>query len=260
MSGPTDRARRRVLVPHAPVLIAGFREVLWLHSDGEIEALAPADARSRVERETPMLCHGPATARRLDVPGFPALDLLELFAFVHPARFCVPTPRGLAEGLGLPAPNSSPEACVTLATVARALLEKLAEEVDPEARAIAEVMDRAGWLWGPAVLAALPAVEPDLLRKAAGLRVWIGLGEWSEPAPALPPGNQPVGPEEARSRLAELLGAAAERRPQQSDYAAAITPAFAPREHPEQPRAVLAEAGTGVGKTLGYIAAASLWA
>ncbi len=249
-----------MLVPHAPVLVAGFREVLWLHPDGEIEALAPAAARGRVERETPMLCHGPATAKRLDMPGFPALDLLELFAFVHPARFCVPTPRGLAEALGLPPPRSSPEACVTLATVARALLEKLAEEVDPEVRAIAEVMDRGGWLWGPAVLAALPSAEASELRKAAGLRVWIGLDEWSEPPPAPPPGNQPVGPEEARSRLAELLGAAAERRPQQSDYAAAITPAFAPREHPEQPRAVLAEAGTGVGKTLGYIAAASLWA
>jgi len=194
MTLPPDRVPRRVLVPHAPVLVAGFREVLWLHPDGEIEALAPADARSRVERETPMLCHGPATARRLDMPGFPALDLLELFAFVHPARFCVPTPRGLAEALGLPAPASSPEACVTLATVARALLEKLAEEVDPEVRAIAEVMDRGGWLWGPAVLAALPAAEPSELRKAAGLRVWIGLDEWSEPAPAPPPGNQPVGP------------------------------------------------------------------
>src|ERR1700732_2045639 len=260
MSRPTDRVPRRVLVPHAPVLVAGFREVLWLHADGEIEALAPADARGRVERETPMLCHGPATARRLDMPGFPALDLLELFAFVHPARFCVPTPRGLAEALGLPPPARSPEACVTLATVARALLEKLAEEVDPEVRAIAEVMDRGGWLWGPAVLAALPAAEAGELRKAAGLGVWIGLDEWSEPAPAAPPGNEPVGPEEARSRLAELLGAAAERRPEQSDYAAAVTHAFAPRDQPDQPRAVLAEAGTGVGKTLGYIAAASLWA
>src|SRR5437763_1663274 len=260
MTVPPDREPRRVLVPHAPVLVAGFREVLWLHPDGEIEALAPADARDRVARETPMLCHGPATARRLDAPWFPALDLLELFAFAHPARFCVPTPRGLAGALGLPTPRSSPEACVTLATVARALLEKLAEEVDPEVRAIAEVMDRGGWLWGPAVLAALPAAEPGELRKAAGLRVWIGLEEWSEPAPAPPPGNQPVGPEEARSRLVELLGAAAERRPEQSDYAAAVTPAFAPRDQPDQPRAVLAEAGTGVGKTLGYIAAASLWA
>src|SRR5215469_4485245 len=86
----------RVLVPRAPALVAGFREVLWLSPEGEIEALAPAEARSRVEREAPMLCHARATARRLETQEFPALDLLELFAFVHPARFCVPTPRGLA--------------------------------------------------------------------------------------------------------------------------------------------------------------------
>src|SRR5215471_8202290 len=260
MSRPADRASRRVLVPHAPVLVAGFREVLWLDPDGEIEALAPADARSRVERETPMLCHGPATARRLDAPGFPALDLLELFAFVHPARFCVPTPRGLAEALALPPPRSVPEACVTLATVARALLEALVAEDDPQIRAIAEAMDRAGWLWGPAVLSALPPAQAADVRKAVGLRVWMRLEEWSEPGPTPPPGNEPVRPEEARSRLAQLLGAAAEPRPQQGEYAAAVTAAFAPRDQPDQPQAVLAEAGTGVGKTLGYIAAASLWA
>jgi ATP-dependent DNA helicase DinG len=255
-----DRAPRRVLVPHAPVLVAGFREVLWLDPDGEIEALSPAEARNRVERETPMLCHGPATARRLDTPGFPALDLLELFAFTDPARFCVPTPRGLAEALGLPPPRSPAESCVLLITAARSLLEKLAEVFDPELRATAEAMDRGGWLWGPAVLAALPPSEPSAVRRAAGLRVWIGLDEWSEPAPGPAPGNEPVMPEEARSRLAELLGAAAEPRPQQGDYAAAVTAAFAPREEPDRPHSVLAEAGTGVGKTLGYIAAASLWA
>src|SRR5271155_6098894 len=123
MSRPPDRVPRRVLVPQAPVLVAGFREVLWLSPDGEIEALPPAEARSRVERETPMLCHARATARRLDMPVFPALDLLELFAFVRPARFCVPTPRGLAEALGIPQPQRPTEACVTLATAARALIE-----------------------------------------------------------------------------------------------------------------------------------------
>jgi ATP-dependent DNA helicase DinG len=254
------RSTRRVLVPRAPVLVAGFREVLWLNPDGEIEALAPAEARTRVESETPMVCHGPATSRRLDTPAFPALDLLELFAFVHPARFCVPTPRGLAAALGLQLPRTPAESCVALATAARALLEGLGDQVDPEVRALAEIMDRGGWLWGPAVLAALPRSDPDALRSAAGLRVWIKLPEWSEPAPGPAAGNEAVQPEEARSRLAQLLGAAAEPRPQQADYAAAVTAAFAPRAQPDRPQAVLAEAGTGVGKTLGYIAAASLWA
>ena len=92
------------------------------------------------------------------------------------------------------------------------------------------------------------------------MRVWQNLPEWQERAPPPPPGNDPVSPDEARQRLASLLGADAETRPQQADYAAAVAAAFAPRERPDAPRAVLAEAGTGVGKTLGYIAPASLWA
>jgi ATP-dependent DNA helicase DinG len=36
--------------------------------------------------------------------------------------------------------------------------------------------------------------------------------------------------------------------------------AFQPREREGEPRMMLAEAGTGVGKTLGYLAPASLWA
>jgi ATP-dependent DNA helicase DinG len=249
-----------ILVPRAPVLVAGFREVMWLSADGEIEALSPADAVRRVQADPPMLCHAVATARRLDSPDFAALDLLELFAFVYPARFCVPTPRGLAAALGLPPPHRPSDACVTLATAARALLEALGQETDAEIRAIAAAMDRGGWLWAPAALAALPCAAPEAYRQAAGLRVWTKVAEWVETAPRPAPGNAPVTPAEARARLAGLLGTLAEPRPQQFDYAAAVAGAFAPREAPGRPHAVLAEAGTGVGKTLGYIAAASLWA
>src|SRR6266446_1076001 len=226
--GSSEFARSRVLVPQAPVLVAGFREVLWLSPDGEVEALAPAEARSRVERETPMLCHARATARRLDMPIFPALDLLELFAFVRPARFCVPTPRGLAEALGLRLPGRPAEACVTLATAARALLQELGGDTDPETRAVAEAMDRGGWEWAPAVIAALPPGDANAVRRAVGLRVWLRLAEWTESPPGPAPGNETVRPEEARTRLAELLGAAAEPRPEQADYAAAVAVAFAP--------------------------------
>src|SRR5207253_2914441 len=83
---------------------------------------------------------------------------------------------------------------------------------------------------------------------------------WQERPPPPPPGNAPVSVADARGRLAALLGEGAEARPQQADYAAAVAAAFAPRDRPDAPHAVLAEAGTGVGKTLGYIAPASLWA
>src|SRR5712692_207115 len=250
----------RVLVPRAPALVAGFREVVWLSPEGEIEALSPAEARARLEGETAMVCHARAVARRLDIPGFAALDLLELFAFVRPAQFCVPTPRGIAAALGLAPPGNMAEACVALTTAARALLQQLQAESDPDLRVIAEAADHAGWAWGPAVLAALPPGEPGALRRAAGLRVWQSLAEWQERPPPPPPGNAPVSATDARGRLAALLGDGAEARPQQADYAAAVAAAFAPRDRPETPQAVLAEAGTGVGKTLGYIAPASLWA
>ncbi|HTZ35540.1 MAG TPA: ATP-dependent DNA helicase [Stellaceae bacterium] len=252
-----ESAGARVLVPRAAALLAGFRDVLWLSPDGEIAALSPGEARERLETETAIVCHARATARRLDMAGFAALDLLELFAFVRPARFCVPTPRGLAAALGLAAPATAAAACAGLVAAARALLQELGQEGDPNARAIAESAERAGWPWGAAVLAALPPAAP---RRAVGLRVWQALDEWQERAPPPPPGNDPVGAEEARRRLAALLGDAAEARPQQADYAAAVAAAFQPREHPDRPHAVLVEAGTGVGKTLGYIAPASLWA
>src|SRR5665213_2521414 len=103
---PDTAETLRVLVPRAAAIVAGFREVVWLTPDGEVEALSPDEARHRLEHETVMVCHARATARRLDIGGFAALDLLELFAFVRPARFCVPTPGGLAAVLGLAAPES----------------------------------------------------------------------------------------------------------------------------------------------------------
>jgi ATP-dependent DNA helicase DinG len=244
-------------------VVAGFREIIWLSPDGEIEALSRAEARARLGQDsghTPIVCHARAVARRLDLAGFAALDVLELFAFARPARFCVPTPRGIAAALGLPQPRTMADACLALIDAAGVLLRELQSDGDVESRALAEIAEGAGWGWGAAVLAALPPAELGAVRRAAGLRVWQNLAEWQERAPPPPPGNDPITPDEARGRLASLLGDSAEARPQQADYAAAVAAAFAPRDHPDMPRAVLAEAGTGVGKTLGYIAPASLWA
>ncbi|MDE2466125.1 MAG: ATP-dependent DNA helicase, partial [Alphaproteobacteria bacterium] len=96
--------------------------------------------------------------------------------------------------------------------------------------------------------------------EVAGFDVWRRLGKWEdEPLPDKP-GSAPVDPSEARARLAALIGDKGEGRPEQSDYAAAAAYAFGPRERAGVPRLALIEAGTGTGKTLGYLAPASLWA
>ncbi|HEY1503780.1 MAG TPA: ATP-dependent DNA helicase [Stellaceae bacterium] len=246
-----------IRLPDAPALVAGFARAAWLTADGEVEIVTLAEAARRAKVTPPFLCHARATARRLSTGSFAALDLLELFAFVYPAKFCLPTPRGLAAALGLPAPKGLEAEALALIDAARALLARLGAAGDNEARAIAAAMVKGGWGWGHAVLAALP--EADSGRTGNGLAQWRKLTDWQDHAPEPPPGNFPVEESEARARLAALLGAHAEPRPQQSDYAAAVSAAFRPRDLAEAPRLVLAEAGTGVGKTLGYVAPASVW-
>src|SRR5690606_1782719 len=66
-------------------------------------------------------------------------------------------------------------------------------------------------------------------------------------------------PANVAARLDRLTGDGAERRPGQQDYARAATAIFAPRERRDTPQMLVAEAGTGIGKTLGYLAPAKQW-
>ena len=254
---------RPVRLPKAASLVAGMTQAAWLSAEGEIELLPLAEAAQRARSAPPLVCHARATARRLGVAPFASFDVLELFAFARPARFCVPTPRGIAVALdlGVPEGGDLAGAAASLRDGARALLGELQMlPGDGEVRAIAEAMAKGGWPWAEAVLAALAPVSSGDAPAPAGLAVWNRLGEWAEHAPESPPGNFPVSEDEARQRLAELVGDRAEPRPQQADYAGACAYAFAPRDSADAPRVLLAEAGTGVGKTLGYIAPASVWA
>ena len=247
-----------------PILIPHPGKAIWLTEDGEIETLSLAEAARRIRDHHVLYCHKIAVAARLRIPpdSFAGYDILELFAFVRPARFCVPTPRGLAEALDLAPPNDAEDEAMLLGRAASMLLNELRLRGPSALRRIdqqglAFEMARAGWSWGPATVAALDAAH---YAGRGAMDIWERLGEWSEHAPEGPPGDMPVGSDEARQRLAALLSGGAEARPSQADYASASSMAFAPRRQIDLPNLVLAEAGTGTGKTLGYIAPASLWA
>src|SRR3954471_903501 len=258
-------AAPRLLLPDAPALVAAHGRATLLTPDGELLELPAADlARKLEEFPPPLLVHGPATARRLDLPRFDAaFDLLELFAFCRPAQLAAPTPRGLAMALGFDPPADDAATAALLPEMATALLRHLAlgrgTPLNRDAAILAAQMEKAAeWPWAPAVLAALgeEGAKPGL----DAHRVWRRLPEWEDPGPAQPPASFDVSPAEARTRLGQILGDGAEQRPSQADYASAAAGAFAPRDDQGQPHVVLAEAGTGTGKTLGYIAPASLWA
>jgi ATP-dependent DNA helicase DinG len=240
-------------------------------ADEEGARSVPRSAAAEVFTSGPVIvAHASLTARRLNLSPPPRstdiLDALELYAFVRPARFCAPSAAGLALALGFPEPVGAEAQALALRQACHALLDELAVEPVPsreEALQVAETLARSGWSWATRVIAALRS-QPVRERKhrGSGLDAWSRLKEWEDHAPSGEPGSQPVEAEEAQARLAELLARAGldEARPSQAEFAGEAAHAFRPRDKEAAPRVLLAEAGTGVGKTLGYLAPASLYA
>ncbi|MBV8593888.1 MAG: ATP-dependent DNA helicase [Caulobacteraceae bacterium] len=227
------------------------------------------EAGDLIQGSPVLLAHASLTARRLGLPPPPRsgriFDILELFAFARPGAFCAPSPTGLALAIGFPDPIGAAAQASALRACAGALLGELAALPSPareEALAQAEVMGRAGWAWSLAVVGALRSRPIGRPWRGDGLDVWNHLPEWEEDAPPGEPGSRPIDPDDARRRLAELLRRSGlrEPRPAQAEFAAEAAHAFQPRDRDGEPMMMLAEAGTGVGKTLAYLAPASLWA
>ncbi len=239
-----------------PALVASHAGNWVALASGETVSVGRGEAIARAA-DTPMiLLNAPLTAARLGYGDLSGLDLLELFAFVHPARFAVPTAAGMARALGLEPLDSDAMAAAFLREAADALLARLDGDW-PEREGAwdsAQALARAKWPWAQPVL--------ERLKKPERPERWLfsRLPEWEETAPRPAPRPVAIGGDEVQQRLAGLTGHGAEQRPGQRAYADAAAGAFAPRREAGRPNLVLAEAGTGIGKTLGYLAPASLWA
>ena len=153
-------SEREIRIPALPSLVLAPRFAVWLGIDGELLQISHAEAAERLRAGPCLVVHARAISRRLRLDGIAAVDILELFAFVRPARFCLPTPRGLAEALMLAPPRDHEDEALVLPSAAVSLLEELADnDRDLSARPIAETMRNCGWAWGDAVLQALGAED-----------------------------------------------------------------------------------------------------
>src|SRR5687767_7792063 len=137
---------------------------IWLAApEGDVRGLGRGEAISRAAETPLIMLNAPLIGQRLGYPDLSGLDLLELFAFVHPARFAVPTPKGLADALGLPPPSGDDEAASFLRDAAATLLATLSGQW-PEregAWASAQALHRLRWPWGSAVAERLRRPERD---------------------------------------------------------------------------------------------------
>ena len=238
-----------------PALHASHSGV-WIAYEEEVRAIGRGEA-IRIAADTPViLLNSALIGQRLGYADLSGLDLLELFAFLRPARFMVPTPKGLAAATGLDVPADDAAIAPFLRDAALRLLA-IPEGEWPEregAWTAAQTLFRLRWPWAPLLA--------DRIARPRGAERWLfsRLPEWDEAAPRPMPRVVTLDGGEVDERLTRLTGATREPRPGQRAYAEAAAGAFAPRITRDSPNLVLAEAGTGIGKTLGYLAPASLWA
>lgn len=230
----------------------------WLRDGGgTTRSVGKGDAIMAAADTPLLLLNAPMVATRLGYPDLSGLDLLELFAFIHPARFMVPTPKGLANALGLTEPERDDEVPLLLQQAAASLLETCESEEWAEregAWSALQSLVRMRWPW--ATLLSARIRQPQRAER------WLfsRLPEWEDAAERPQPAQVSLDETEILARLASLTGDTAEQRPGQRAYAAEAAHAFVPRQRESAPQLLLAQAGTGIGKTLGYLAPASVWA
>ncbi len=246
-----------------PALVPAPGGALLSDAHGASAPIGLAPAQALFRSGDVIVAHAGFVAGRLKVaPSKPLFDVLELFAFVRPAVPCVPSPLGLARALALEEPANLGEQCFALRKAAQTLLSELAAKSEAEKarlRPVVQSLARSQWRWAPSVMAAIGETEASA-PSLPELDVCRRLPAWEDEAPPPKPGSAAVAVDESRTRLAQLVGGSGEARPEQVAYAEASTFAFAARERAGAPRVALIEAGTGTGKTLGYLAPASLWA
>jgi len=261
---------------HIPGLVTDGLEARIKCDNGPVEIFTAAQGLARLIEHPHLICHSAFTLNRLariantSQERFQAarsqkhLDIAELHAFCYPARFAAPTPQGILKVITMYIDRNETCAHDNLHDIARLLIEGLARQkplVKRQLEAIARTMETGGWAWGPYVSEALKTEtrKPDKHR-VRGLDVWVRLKEWQDDGPAKAPKALPVSAKEAGEQLQKLTALRGGMRAGQLEYTAAAALAFQPKDASGSPNVVLAQAGTGIGKTLGYLAPASLWA
>lgn len=207
-------------------------------SHSAIYAIASGQAESRyitkgqgitMVSDTPVIMlNAPLLASRLGYPQCSGLDILELFAFVHPAHFIVPTVQGLAKFLNITLPMKNDIADDSkmpefLRQSAQKLLETMRDPHWPErfgAWRILEVMERRRWPW-----AAFVSPYLDKPQKPES-SLFSRLPEWEEQSPRPQPYQGSLNDEDVLDRLAHMTGAYAEKRQGQRDYASQAAAIF----------------------------------
>jgi len=187
-----------------PALHASHAGV-WIADAEGCRAVGRGEA-IRHAADTPMIVlNAPLIGQRLGYGDLSGLDLLELHAFLRPAVFIAPTPRGFARALGLAEPATEADIAPFLREAAAAMLA-IPQGDWPEregAWTAAQSLTRLRWPWAPALA--------DRIARPREQERWLfsRLPEWEETSPRPAPRIVTLDEGEVGARLFYLTGAGA---------------------------------------------------
>lgn len=256
-----DAIEPRIILPDASILVADAKQACVLSPDGELKLLDLNKNHSL--KDSYIVCHAPYTAKKLGLSKKPLLDVLELFAFIYPARFCVPTPTGILNALKIELEEGLEDQAMGIFEALQKMLSDLSGSPQRDIL-IALTRYMASWAWAPFVLSALgyDVSKADAPIVTKDVALWKNLPKWEDQVPIPDPSQHAITEDETKDQLQSWLNKRknAEKRDAQISYTKQLTHSFAPIDHEGDLNLVLSEAGTGVGKTLGYLAPSHLWA
>ena len=180
--------------------------------------------------------------------------------FCRPTLIAAPTIFGLAKAFGKTFDLPKKLSCNK-----RKILRDIATDIQQELiahrdysriYALAQKMKQADWGWADFL-----TTPDEPMDSASAFMVWQDLPEWQN-QPILPPKSQtPPNIDDISAMLEKIVD---ERDQQMRDgqhaYSHAVNHVFTPRFEDNPPAAALLEAHTGIGKTLGYLLPAYMYA
>ena len=234
--------------------------------DGQIQKLDKASTQNFIlnTKQLILVCHKTNITKKIEakyIKNERILDILELWAFVKPACFVVPTINEIAKSLNIKDydPNHP---TITLIQSVNELLELIkAEAGKPYLEKMIANMTKTGWPWGEILMNNLGLNKQNFQNNDIndGFDIWNRLKKWQNRPPPPNPNNIPITKEEVIARLKSLLPDNKEKRIEQFKYSTNLLDSFNPKQS-QEPLITVAEGGTGVGKTIAYLAPASIWA
>ncbi|QCE35588.1 ATP-dependent DNA helicase [Acetobacteraceae bacterium] len=183
--------------------------------------------------------------------------------FIYPGKpLYSPTPEGLSQALNLSF-KKTPDFLYEIADFLLSEIERTKTTSKGKfLRQLLYFIKSGNWHWAPTVTHLLGEIT-DSEKKSVwnDLQIWKALPEWSEDSHQPQSSLKPLQPNEAKEAVIKFLKPNELRRSSQENFSEKIGDIFSlPTNEKESPRVLLAEAETGTGKTLGYVAAAYRWA